>query len=156
MALLFVPSPGTLLMCDFDTGFQPPEMTKRRPVVVVSPRRRRAMTKLCTVVPLSTAVPNQVEPFHHRMNPRSVPVESACPSFLSAIFAQPQAAAARTPAWRPMRLATTLVVLPVGDARRLARAPEVPSRRGAAVEPRGEPREGHPQARPQGWWTAWS
>ena len=75
MALLFVPSPGTLLMCDFDTGFQPPEMTKRRPVVVVSPRRRRAMTKLCTVVPLSTAVPNQVEPFHHRMNPRSVPVE---------------------------------------------------------------------------------
>ena len=33
------------------------------------------MTKLCTVVPLSTAVPNQVEPFHHRMNPRSVPVE---------------------------------------------------------------------------------
>ena len=75
MALTFRPRPGTLLMCDFNTGFKPPEMTKRRPVVVISPRRRRLMSKLCTVVPLSTAVPNPVEPFHHRMNPRSVPVE---------------------------------------------------------------------------------
>ena len=62
-------------MCDFDTGFKPPEMTKKRPVVVISPRRRRSMSKLCTVVPLSTAVPNRVEPFHHRMDPRSVPTE---------------------------------------------------------------------------------
>ena len=75
MALRFSPRPGTLLMCDFDTGFKPPEMTKKRPVVVISPRRRRTMIKLCTVVPLSTAVPNWVEPFHHRMDPRSVPAE---------------------------------------------------------------------------------
>ena len=33
------------------------------------------MVKLCTVVPLSTAVPDPVEQFHHRMNPRSVPAE---------------------------------------------------------------------------------
>ena len=75
MALTFRPRPGTLLFCDFATGFKPPEMTKKRPVVVISPRRRRLMSKVVTVVPLSTAAPNPVEPFHHRMNPRSVPVE---------------------------------------------------------------------------------
>ena len=75
MALTFRPRPGTLLICDFATGFKPPEMTKKRPVVVISPRRRRVMSQVVTVVPLSTAAPNPVEPFHHRMNPRSVPVE---------------------------------------------------------------------------------
>ena len=75
MPLKFNPRPGTLLMCDFGTGFKAPEMTKKRPVVVISPRRRRLTVQLCTIVPLSTAVPDPVEQFHHRMNPRSVPVE---------------------------------------------------------------------------------
>lgn len=74
MALTFHPRPGALLICDFSFGFKAPEMIKKRPVVIISPRRRRSM-KLCTVVPLSTAVPKTVERFHHRMNPRSVPVE---------------------------------------------------------------------------------
>ena len=74
MPLLFQPGPGTLLICDF-TGLKAPEMIKKRPVVVISPRRRRLKNMLCTVVPLSTTVPNPVELFHHRMNPRSVPVE---------------------------------------------------------------------------------
>ena len=38
MALKYPPRPGTLWMCDFDTGFKPPEMVKKRPVVVISPR----------------------------------------------------------------------------------------------------------------------
>ena len=41
MPITFHPHPGTVLICDFFTGFQPPEMVKRRHVVVVSPRRRR-------------------------------------------------------------------------------------------------------------------
>lgn len=73
MALTFRPRPGTLLICDFDSGFKAPEMIKKRPVVIISPRRRRSM-KLCTVVPLSTAVPRPVDRFHHRMDPRSVPI----------------------------------------------------------------------------------
>lgn len=73
MALTFCPRPGALLICDFDSGFKVPEMIKKRPVVVISPRRRRSM-QLCTVVPLSTAVPRPVDRFHHRMDPRSVPV----------------------------------------------------------------------------------
>ena len=61
-----------VLICDFNTGFKPPEMIKRRPVVVISPRPRRT-NQLCTIVPLSTTAPNPVEPFHHRMGPRSLP-----------------------------------------------------------------------------------
>ena len=61
-----------LLYCDFSTGFQPPEMVKRRPVVLISPRRKNAA--LCTVVPLSTKEPVPIEDYHHRMNPRSVPL----------------------------------------------------------------------------------
>lgn len=71
MALPFHPDPGTLLVCNFDTGFRPPEMVKVRPVVVVSPRRRRG-AELCTVVPLSTTRPEPEEPFHHRMDRRSL------------------------------------------------------------------------------------
>ena len=72
MPLNFHPRPGMVLICDFNTGFKAPEMIKRRPVVVISPRRRR-MSGLCTVVPLSTTEPNPIEPFHHRMDMHSLP-----------------------------------------------------------------------------------
>ena len=73
MALQFPPRLGTLWMCDFDTGFKAPEMTKVRPVVVVSPKR----STLCTIVPLSTTEPVPVEPFHHLMDRRSLPAKLA-------------------------------------------------------------------------------
>jgi mRNA interferase MazF len=66
MGIKFVPSSGMVLMCDFDTGFVPPEMTKVRHVVVVSPRHRRN-SGTCLVVPFSTVAPNPVEPFHYRI-----------------------------------------------------------------------------------------
>ena len=72
MSLKFHPRLGMVLMCDFNIGFKVPEMVKQRPVVVISPPPRR-FTQLCTIVPLSATVPNQVEPFHHRMNPNSLP-----------------------------------------------------------------------------------
>lgn len=72
MALKFHPRPGTLLICNFDTGFRRPEMVKKRPVVVISPRRRRS-SGLCTVVPLSTRVPDTVQRFHHRLETVSLP-----------------------------------------------------------------------------------
>jgi uncharacterized protein YifN (PemK superfamily) len=59
-------------MCNFGAGgFSEPEMVKCRPVVVLSPRRYNAQTAL--VVPLSTSEPEEVLPFHHRMDPRSMP-----------------------------------------------------------------------------------
>jgi uncharacterized protein YifN (PemK superfamily) len=61
--LTFHPGPGAIVICDFTTGFQPPEMVKARPVVVISPRRRTG--KLATVVPLSSTAPDPVEPWHY-------------------------------------------------------------------------------------------
>lgn len=63
MALLYHPRPGEILLCNYDTGFVAPEMTKRRPVVVVSPRLRRR-DDLVAVVPLSTTCPVPVESHH--------------------------------------------------------------------------------------------
>ena len=53
MGISFPVGPGTILRCDYSRGgFQPPEMVKARPVVVVSPRLPHR-EGLCTVVPLS-------------------------------------------------------------------------------------------------------
>ncbi|MFP5348836.1 MAG: type II toxin-antitoxin system PemK/MazF family toxin [Gammaproteobacteria bacterium] len=72
MPITFHPDPGTLLVCDFSTGFQPPEMVKKRPIVVISPRRRVG-SGICTVVPISTTSPHNPQPYHHQLNPASVP-----------------------------------------------------------------------------------
>jgi len=71
MAVFIHPDPGDLLMCDF-SGFKPPEMTKKRPVVVISPRTRRGI-QLCTVVPLSTVEPKPMLPCHYKLSPESLP-----------------------------------------------------------------------------------
>lgn len=60
MPLQYHPKPGEILLCNYDTGFVSPEMTKIRPVVVVSPRLRRR-DNLVAVVPLSTTEPMPVE-----------------------------------------------------------------------------------------------
>src|SRR5919205_3328355 len=54
-------APGTVLLCDYSLGgFRPPEMVKRRPAVVISPRLPKR-EHLCTVVPLSgTPAPDGV------------------------------------------------------------------------------------------------
>lgn len=73
MPIQFHPDQGMVLICDFNTGFQKPEMIKRRPVVVLSLRRRRQQQNTCIVVPLSTTAPHPIEPFHHRLDARSLP-----------------------------------------------------------------------------------
>ena len=65
MAIKFVPQIGTILFCDF-SGMIEPEMTKRRPVVVVSPKMKDRWG-LCAVVPLSTTPPRPVKSFHYRL-----------------------------------------------------------------------------------------
>jgi len=73
MTITFHPEPRMVLICNFDTGFQPPEMTKRRPVVVLSPRRHNAQT--CIVVPLSSTPPVPPEAYHHLLEEASLPKE---------------------------------------------------------------------------------
>lgn len=61
MALLFYPRAGQIFVCDF-TSFKQPEMTKLRPVIVISPRLPYR-SELATIVPISTTPPRHDLPF---------------------------------------------------------------------------------------------
>ena len=65
MRLLFHPEIGTIVICDF-RGFVEPEMVKKRPAVVISPRLRYR-DDLCTIVPLSTTEPRTIMPYHYKL-----------------------------------------------------------------------------------------
>lgn len=65
MAINYHPPRGTILICDFKM-FKTPEITKRRPVIVISPNFK-SRDNLCTVIPLSKSVPKRIEPYHHKM-----------------------------------------------------------------------------------------
>ena len=70
--LNFHPKKGTVVCCDFSKGFQPPEMVKVRPVVIITPQLP-GRPKLCTIVPLSTVKPNPQQLYHHKMSNNSLP-----------------------------------------------------------------------------------
>lgn len=79
MGLMYYPNPGEILLCNYNSGFILPEMTKIRPVAVVSPRLRRR-AELVGVVPLSTSEPHETEDHHCRIelaNPLPPPFDSA-------------------------------------------------------------------------------
>jgi len=67
MPLKYHPKTGTIVICDYNTGFAPPEMTKRRLAIVVSPQFKKR-NNLCTVVPFSTTPPNPVMPYHYLLH----------------------------------------------------------------------------------------
>lgn len=67
MPIKYDPGPRSFLLCNYSLGgFKPPEMVKRRPVVVLSPRLRHR-SGLLTVVPLSTTAPEPVCGHHCEM-----------------------------------------------------------------------------------------
>jgi len=72
MSLEFYPDYGTVLICDFSTGFQPPEMVKKRPVVIVSPRKRYN-AETVTIVPLSTRPPHAIHAWQHLIDSSVLP-----------------------------------------------------------------------------------
>lgn len=59
MAIQYAPDVGTLLLCDF-RGTMPPEMNKKRPVIILASISYR----LCVVVPLSTTEPTPKRSCH--------------------------------------------------------------------------------------------
>jgi len=73
MGIIFDPTPGLVLMCNFGTGFKKPEMVKNRPVIVIS-RKLKDRAGLCTVVPLSTREPDVIKDWHHKLSNDSLPV----------------------------------------------------------------------------------
>lgn len=72
MALPYYPRRAEVLICNFDSGFQPPEMVKKRPVVVVSTKASHAR-RLCTVVPFSTTEPDHAHCWHYALPHVKVP-----------------------------------------------------------------------------------
>jgi len=66
MPLKYHPEQGTIVICDF-SEFVSPEMTKRRPAVIISPRLRKR-EGLCTIVPLSTTQPKEIAPYHFKLH----------------------------------------------------------------------------------------
>lgn len=56
MPIQYHPHQRAICLCNFDAGFKEPEMTKRRPVIVVS---SKALPRpgLVTIVPMSTLAP---------------------------------------------------------------------------------------------------
>ena len=72
MAIKFYPGPWRVMMCDFNTGFQPPEMVKYRPVISVS-KKRTDGEQLCTVVPISSTAPGTVRDHHYLIPQTELP-----------------------------------------------------------------------------------
>lgn len=68
----FPPRKGAFLQCDF-RGFIEPEMTKKRPVIVIStPDLHGEGNKLATIVPLSTTTPDPVREYHYLL--KNIPI----------------------------------------------------------------------------------
>ena len=63
MAIKEHPKIGSILTCRFEPGFVAPEMVKRRPVLVLSPKIMNR-DQLCTVVCLSTTAPKPPMSYH--------------------------------------------------------------------------------------------
>ena len=59
--LTYQPSPGTIVICDFN-GFNHPEMVKKRPVVIFA--KSNTNPKLVTIVPISTTEPHEITDLH--------------------------------------------------------------------------------------------
>ena len=65
MAIYIIPKPKMVLACDF-SDFKAPEMTKKRPVVIVSSSPARP--NLCQVVPISRTEPGVMQAWHHPLS----------------------------------------------------------------------------------------
>jgi mRNA interferase MazF len=74
MALLYYPNIGEIILCRYPKDSILPEMTKTRPVVVVTPRLRKR-ANLIGIVPLSTTAPDPIES-HHCLIELEVPLPS--------------------------------------------------------------------------------
>lgn len=60
------------MRCDFNTGFQAPEMIKRRPVLSVS-KRRTDGAPICTVIPISSQTPETLRDYHYKLPDEEMP-----------------------------------------------------------------------------------
>lgn len=69
--LPFHPHAGSVLVADF-RGFVPPELTKKRPVIVISPRLPHR-SGLVAIVPISTTASRVDLPYVHKLSRNYAP-----------------------------------------------------------------------------------
>jgi len=77
MPLKFFPRAGQIFVCDF-TSFKEPEMTKKRPVIVISPKLPYR-SQIVTVVPISTTAPKHDLPFVVKLSRNYHPTDEVKP-----------------------------------------------------------------------------
>ncbi|MFX4086176.1 type II toxin-antitoxin system PemK/MazF family toxin [Sphingobium yanoikuyae] len=63
MPLPYHPRPGTIVICDYASGFRAPEMLKKRLAITISPKLKKR-NDLVTVVPLSATLPTPICDWH--------------------------------------------------------------------------------------------
>ena len=73
MPLKFFPKAGQIFVCDF-SKFKEPEMTKWRPVIVISPKLPYR-SEIATIVPISLTEPKHALPFVVRLSKNYHPDE---------------------------------------------------------------------------------
>src|SRR4051812_27745840 len=73
MSLLYTPSAGDILICNFPEDFKPPEMVKDRSVIVLSPQSMNRHG-LVTIVPISLTAPDPVMPWHCEISEACMPI----------------------------------------------------------------------------------
>jgi mRNA interferase MazF len=78
MPIKFFPRAGQLFVCDF-TSFREPEMTKKRPVIVISPKLP-FRSGIVTVVPISTTAPKHDLPFVVALSRNYHPTDETSPA----------------------------------------------------------------------------
>ena len=71
MSLKFYPRAGQIFVADF-SDLKAPEITKKRPVIVISPRLPYR-SELTAVVPISTTAPRQDLPFVYKLERNYTP-----------------------------------------------------------------------------------
>lgn len=71
MALNFYPRAGQIFVCDF-SDFKAPEITKKRPVIVISPKLPHR-SELAAIVPISTTAPRHLLPFVYQLSRNYTP-----------------------------------------------------------------------------------
>lgn len=74
MPLNFYPRAGQVFVCDF-SGFRVPEMVKKRPVIVVSPKLPYR-SDIVAIVPISLTAPRHDLPFCYRLSKNYHPEEN--------------------------------------------------------------------------------
>lgn len=74
VAIKYHPRSGQILLCDFEPGFRPPEMVKKKRPVVVLTGSIHGRSNLVTVVPISTVEPKPQQKYHYKIPMKSMPM----------------------------------------------------------------------------------